>query len=180
MKKIFCIIATLFLSIAAYTASAQDGGLLNIREVVSIDKNGNTVLLLFNYPQDGQNQYYLSVGHLGIGDEIIQFHIDPAFELFIKLGTTLDESVEQLQQMSDLYKSDPGTSMEATGCLALGVPNDQFETVTVTFRQVLLTKQLEFSIKRDGYIRATNIERMDFNGMMTSLKLYRKIHPNEQ
>lgn len=37
-------------------------------------------------PIDGVNHYYLSVGHLGIGGDILQINFDRIFELFLPLG----------------------------------------------------------------------------------------------
>ena len=180
MKKIACIIPALLLSLAAFTAVAQDGIIPKIYDVVTIEENGKTVLDLFNMPQDDQNQYYLSVGHLGIGDDLIQLEIDPLYVLFIKLGSTLDETTRQLQELRDFFKNPTGDTMQVDGVFAVGFPNEKVEPVTVTTRQILLAKKLEFSIERSGYVRATYLAKSDFASLMTSLKIYRKLHPKEQ
>ena len=67
-----------------------------------------------------------------------------------------------------------------TGCLAIGYPNDKLETVKVTSRRFVIQRLVEFSIEREGYIRATHIPRSDLASITGSVKLYRKLHPKEK
>lgn len=178
MKKALCILS---LFAWAFVAFAQNNRIPQRLELAQIEVNdGQTSLEVFDMPKDGQHDYYLSVGTLGIGDEVVQVQFDPLFELFIPLGDTLEEAMETLQFMQQLFKTDPGTAIEVDGCLAPGVPNDKTEVARVTYRKNLLTHLLEFSLEREGYIRATHIPRSDFNSLITSMNLYRKIHPNEE
>lgn len=179
MRKIIaCICTALFLSGAAF---AQDSVIPQRLELVQVGEDDDEVSLeVFNMPKDGQNQYYLSVGHLGIGDEVLQINFDPLFELFIPLGNTLDEAMQKLELLKETCKADAGTTIEMDGCLALGVPNENLETVTVTSRRFLFSKLLAFSVERDGWIRASHVSRSSLNSIVASLKLYRKIHPNEE
>ena len=148
------------------TLETEINGLVEVQEV-------------FNMPQDGQNHYYLSVGHLGIGDDVVQILFDPVFELFIPLGDTLDEAIEALKQLQDVYKTPSGTSIQVQGVLSAGWPAGDLETVKVTYKKVLLSNMLEFSLERQGYIRATYIKKMDFNSLVNGVKFYKKIHPKE-
>ena len=178
MKKILYIFLALAWTVSAF---AQDNKIPQRLEIVTIDDDDDdAVLEMFDMPTDGQSHYFLSVGHLGFGDEIIQVQLDPLFELFLPLGDTLDEAQEALGQMQDLFKQSVGTSIEVTGNLALGYPRDDREPVKVAYKRFLLSRMLEFSVERDGYMRAAHIGRADFNSLITSLKLYRKIHPNEK
>lgn len=185
MKKCFLILALLACSVAVY---AQGTRFPQRLELVTVDLNvGNEGSFLsaeenlevFNMPKDGANHYYLSVGHLGIGDDIIQIDIDPISELFIPLGDTVAEAMDYLLKLQALYKEPKGTSMEIEGCLAAAFPNDKLEQITVTYQKVLLTNLLAFSVKRGDYIRATHIPKSQFNSLVRSLKFYRKIHPKE-
>ena len=145
------------------------------------EENGSVESLeVFNMPKDGVNQYFLSVGHLGFGDEVIQIQFDPLYELFIPLGGTLTEAIENLTEMQKLFKTQVGTSMESTGCLALAFPNDNRETVKITYRKFLLSRMLEFSVQREGYIRAAHLRKGDFNSLVRGVKLYSKLHPKER
>jgi hypothetical protein len=38
---------------------------------------------------------------------------------------------------------------------------------------------LEFSLERDGYIRATTVSKSDLSALVSGAKFYRKIHPKE-
>ena len=176
MKRIISLIFALTLTVAAF---GQNPTLRQRMEITQVEVNdGVQSLEVFQMEDNGH--YYLSVGHLGIGDDIIQLNIDPIFELFIPLGETLAEAVEKLDQLKEFYKEDPRTSMEVDGCLCAAYPNDEWEPVTVTSRRVILTKVLEFSVKRDDFIRATHIAKSDFASLVAGVKLYKKIHPNEK
>ena len=178
MKKFLCVIS---LIVAGLTLAAKDLKIPQRLELTTIEANDDKVTLeVFNMPKDGQNHYYLSVGTLGIGDDVIQFQFDPLFELFLPLGDTLDESMETLKDLQSLFKSPVGTSKEMMGCLAPAIPNDKIETVKITYRKLLLSKMLEFAIEREGYIRATHISKTDFGSLILSMKMYRKIHPKEK
>lgn len=144
-------------------------------EVVGIEEH----LDVFNMPEENENHYYLSVGHLGIGNNIIQFDFDPLYELFFHIGDTLDEAIEALEQLKGLFKAEKGTQIEMQGCLAIGFPNDKVEKVNVTYQKVIFTKVLEFSIDREEYTRATHIPKSEFNSLVSGVKFYKKLHPSE-
>lgn len=178
MKKLLCIFLALAWTVSAF---AQDNKIPQRLEIVTIDDDDDdAVLEMFDMPKDGQSHYYLSVGHLGFGDDVFQIQLDPLFELFLPLGDSLDEAQEALVRMQDLFKKSTGTFIEVDGNLALGYPRENLEPVKVTYKRFLLNRLLEFSVERDGYMRAAHIGRADFNSLITSLKLYRKIHPNEK
>ncbi|MBR3744286.1 MAG: hypothetical protein IKN31_04160 [Bacteroidales bacterium] len=185
MKKYLLILVCLVYS---YFAVAQESKFQQRLEVVtvSIQEGDDDSMMsaredmgVFNIPIDGENHYYLSVGHLGIGDDIIQFNVDPLFELFIPIGDTLAESMDSLKELQSLFKGPKGGSIETEGCLAFAFPNENLEKVTVTYQKVLLTKMLAFSVEREGYVRSTHIPRSQINSLISSLKLYRKLHPKE-
>ena len=186
MKKVLLILAFIVWSFAAF---AQESRFPQRLELVSVELetgdqssifSSEETLEVFNMPIDGVNHYFLSVGHLGIGDDIIQMNIDPIFELFIPLGGTVAEAMEFLQELQALYKGPKGGSIETVGCLAASYPNDELEKVTVTYQKVLLSNMLAFSVQRKGFIRATHISKSQFNSLVSSLKIYRKLHPKEQ
>ena len=86
MKRLVTLVMLFFLTLGA---SAQQSKIPTILEIAEIEENDETVLSVFNMPNDEGNHYYLSVGTLGIGDEIFQIQFDPLFNLFIPLGSTL-------------------------------------------------------------------------------------------
>ena len=136
-----------------------------------------TRLEVFRMRDEGS--YWLSVGGLGVGTDLIQLEFDPVFELFIPLGNTLDEALATMKEIQGFYKSPRQSSTEVQGCLSALVPNGKMEPVTVTSRRLLATKLLSFSVKRDDLVRATYISKSDFGSLVFSLKMYRKIHPKE-
>lgn len=155
--------------------------LSNRKELVVVEEeNSNDRLELFSMQKDEGLAYYLSVGYLGMGDDFIQVYVDPFHELFIPLGSTLDEAEVTLQQIKDFYKQSKGTTMEIMGCFNKFIPDDNLEAVTLTRNRILLSNQIRFSIERDGELRATFVERSNFNSLMSSLNFYRKMHPKEK
>lgn len=144
-----------------------------------IDSFSVETLEVFSLNQDGANHYYLTVGHLGFGDDVVQVMIDPLFELFIPLGDTVAEALASMQNIQQLLDETPGTSIEIEGCLAFGVPNDKLEPVKVTLLKPLLSKILAFSIQRGEYMRAAHLQKSDFNTLVRGVKFYQKIHPKE-
>lgn len=150
-------------------------------EIVEIEIGDYLTLSVFNMPEDGQNHYYLDAGTLGIGDDLIQFNIDPLAHLFIPLGDTLEESQAKLEEFKALAKKPAGTIGETIGCMAIGYPStEKMEPVCLTSRRFLTQKILEFSIEREGYVRAAHITKGDIGLMITNLKIHRKLHRKEK
>lgn len=178
-KKIFI---TLLLAMLPLMASAQILEKAAQRSEIAtveteLEDMPTTELQVFRMDNDGS--YWLSVGHLGVGIDIVQIQFDPVYELFIPLGNTLDEALETLSDLQAFYKKPRLSTMEIQGCLAAIVPNDNLEPVTVTSRRFLTSKILSFSVIRDDLVRATFISRSDFGSLVLSVKMYRKIHPKE-
>lgn len=178
MKRFFFTLVLVFATIVSFGQQSKIPQRLEIAEVEI--NNGDVNLEVFKVPSDDGLRYFLSVGNLGIGDDVVQIQFDPIFELFIPLGNSLAEAMETLAQLQSVYKKTPGDSVEVEGCLALAFPNENRESVKVTCRKYLLRRMLEFSVEREGYIRSTHIYKSDFSSLMTSMKIYRKIHPKEQ
>lgn len=177
MKRIISTAVVLFWTVLAF---AQGSLLKQFLEIAEVEVNdGEITLSVFDIPEDGQHQYFLSVGTLGFGDEIIQFNIDPVSQLFIPLGGTLDEVQEKLDEFNVVGKASSGTELETVGILAIDPSMGEPEPVYVTSRRFLFQKLISFSIKREGYVRASNIPRGDFGSLITLVQFYRKVHPNE-
>ena len=123
---------------------------------------------------------WLSVGHLGIGSDLIQLQFDPVYELFIPLGDTLEEAVKTLQELQAFSKEPRLSTKEVQGCLAAITPNDELEPVTLTSRRLLTSKIVSFSVMRDDLVRATYLTKSDLGSLVFSTKAYRKLHPTEQ
>ena len=122
--------------------------------------------------------YYLNVGALGHGDEVLQVVFDPVSKLYIPLGETFTEAFETMEKLQELYGNEKDTVYETEGNLAPLLPTDEMETVKITTRKYLFSRKLEFSLEREDHIRATYLSKSDFNNLMFSLKVHRKLHPN--
>ena len=150
-------------------------------EIVEVEINdGATTLSVFNMPENDRNQYFLSLGMVGIGDDFIQLNLDPVSQLFIPLGDTLEEAQAKLEEFRALAKQADGTSLETTGYLAIGNPTTADpEPVYLNARRLLFSRNVEFSVQREGYIRATYVANSELGSLLSGVKFYRKLHPNE-
>lgn len=163
-------------------AFAQNYRLQDRRELVEFndDDSGNSQFDVYAMDENGQSTYYLCVGHLGFGDRNVQIFLDPLTSLSVYLGNSLAEALDAVVELQELAKGENGASIEKTGYLSYGIPNDKPETVTITCRKGLLGRSLDFSLDRGSYIRAANLSRMDINNLAMGLKGYKRIHPKEQ
>ena len=179
MKRIISILFALTLSAVAF---AQGSVLKQVLEIAEVEINdGEVELTVFDMPEEGRHQYFLCVGTLGIGDDFVQLQIDPLFQLFIPLGDTLEEAQEKLDEFKGVAKMPAGTELKTIGTLALANPSTgELEPVYVTSRRFMIQKIIEFSVKRNGYVRATHITKGEFGTLVSGVKLYRKIHPKKK
>ena len=130
---------------------------------------------VFQMNDDGS--YWLSVGHLGIGGDLVQLQFDPVYELFIPLGDTIDGAIEKMKDLRDFAKKPRLSTMEVQGCLAVAYPSENTEPVTLTARRLLGSRLVEFSVKRDDFVRATYLSKSDLGTLLTGLKVHKKLHP---
>ena len=177
MKRLFVILALAAVAIGAYAQNSLLRQRMDIAEFES--EENNTSISVFYMDDETPRVYYLSLGNLGIGTDIIQVQFDPVYELFIPLGNTLDDAIEKMKDIQDLYKLPRLGSSELDGCFAAAYPDGTSTKVAVTSRRFLATKVLEFSLPGDGPVRATHISKSNFGSLLKTLKLYRKIHPKE-
>lgn len=179
-KSVIFLTAALLLSALPSLSQAQDKKLPQRYEIAEVNPDNDDVTAeVFYMVRDEQRTYYLSVGQLGVGNKVVQINIDPLNELFLPLGNTLDEAIETLGQLKALVKQPKGSSIEMDGCLHWAFPGKDMEKVTVTHVKPLLTHQLEFSVRREDHIRCTYISKSDIGSLLSSVKLYRKLHPKE-
>lgn len=165
----------------AVGAFAQESKIPQMNEIVTLeDDDGDNLLQVFSLLSEEGKHYYLCVGELGFGDDVVQVLFDPIFKLFIPLGDTLDEAIETLREMQELFKQPKGTYIEMPGCLTLGFPDEnKMETVKITYIRPILTRYLSFSLEREGYIRAAHVSKSDLGSIAASVKFHRKLHPKE-
>lgn len=159
---------------------AQAGSMLSVSVIMQLeDANGDMQLAVFDKPEQDGHHYYLCVGSMGHGDEFIQFHLDPATQLFLLLGTTLEEAQATLESFIALTEQEHGTTQEALGVFAVGMPsNGQPEPILLTARRYFITRKMECSVQHDGAFRATYATRPDLKSALSSVKMYRRMHPD--
>lgn len=183
MKKLLVVL--LVAVMPALTYAQPNNRLLRQRlEIVELDNEDavgwhDTSVEVFSIA--GEEGYWLSLGHPGIGTDIVQLDFDPVYELFIPLGNTLVEAQEKMQEIKAFFKSARKSSMQIEGCLSAILPNpEQLEPVTVTVRRYLTSRLLEFSVPRGGLVRASYISKNEFGSLLVGVKIHRKLHPKQQ
>ena len=179
MKRLLACIAAAVITVSA---AAQLSKIPQRLEISQVEVNDGAVELeVFVMPVGEEKHYYLSVGTVGIGDDLFQLNIDPVSELFVYLGNSLEETLESFEQMKALYKTELGTSIQMQGCLSVAWPHEEkMEPVTITYRKPLISKMLEFSVDRGRYLSATFIGKGDLGALISGVKIYKKIHPKEK
>lgn len=183
MKYLKQSILILLLVILPFGVSAQKkNSIFSDRNVlVEVGPDDESIsLTVFSLPKDGETRYYLSIGPVGIGNKIIQVYVDPISELFIPLGSSLDESMKTLETIYDFFKMPKGSENTILGCLTPIQPKDDTEVFRVVSGKRLFSRYVVFSIQRDEYLREAQISKSEFRNLMGSMKIYRKIHPKEK
>ena len=183
MKTIFKSLITLLVAVMPVMASAQILQKASQRielAVVETEMGGIETAQLEVFKMNDTGTYWLSVGHLGIGSDLVQLEFDPVFELFIPLGNSLEEALAKMKDLQAFYKQPRLSTMEVQGCLSALYPGENLETVTVTARRLLTSNILSFSLQRDDFVRATYISKSDFGSLVFSLKAYKTLHPKEK
>ena len=179
MKKFLISLVLAFLALVSF---AQNTSLIRPRiEIAESGSEENVGLMVFYMDDESPRTYYLSVGNLGIGNEIVQVGFDPVTELFIPLGNTLDEAIAKMEEIKELFKLPRQEKAEMEVCVAVLYPNDTRVTATVTPRRLLISRMLEFSIptESEGIIRAAHVDKSDFSILLGGLKLHKRLHPSE-
>jgi hypothetical protein len=183
MKKLVLTIAAFAFAAMPFLAKAQESVasklLQPFYEIATVEHEDGEELQVFYMPE--KKQYYLQAGHLGVGTDIVQVNFDPVYILYIPLGETLEGAQARLEELKAHVKAPRGAVMETQGCLCFGFPNEEeLEPVTVTARRLIISRQLEFSVTRGDWVRATFIPRADISALLNGVKIYRKLHPKEQ
>lgn len=181
MKRLLIILAAVVMTAGTLSAQVLQKAAQRMElAVVETEVGGYETAQMEVFEMRDSGTYWLSVGHLGIGTDLVQLDFDPVFELFIPLGNSLEEALAKMKEFQAFYKEPRLSTMEVQGCLAAMYPSENFETVTITSRRLLGGKILSFSVQRDDFVRATYITKSDFNSLVFSLKAYKALHPKEK
>ncbi len=183
MKRIILTIALVCVTVLSFGQNKLLRPRIEIAEMeTEIDGAFTTEIEVFYMNDENPRMYYLSLGHLGIGTDIIQLQFDPVYELFIPLGGTLEEAIAKMQEIKNFYKAPKSSTMELEGSFAVAYPTSEIIPVKVTIRQ-FITKVMEFSLPTsvdETLVRATHIGKNDFGSLLGSVKFYKKLHPKEK
>ena len=168
MKRIVCMAAFFLWALAAV---AQQSKIPVIIDIASVEENDTEVLSVFNMPSDGSDHYYLCVGSLGAGDDVVQLLFDPVSQLFLPLGDSREDAVEKLTELKALFDEPLGASLEWQGSLSVGFPSEKTEAVKIMLKRPIFIKKLQLSVERNGYIRATYLTKSNIGAILTLVKM---------
>ena len=177
MKTIKTILASVLLSLVAVGASAQKINLPQVSTIVEIGDDDQTLFEVFSTEKDGQNLYYMSMYNVGVDGKILIIR-DPISQIFLHLGTSLDEAIGYLENLKSFFDQEVGFEADVTGSLGIGWPKDEARPVHVCYRR-FVSKFLEFTIEASGDTRISNITKSQLNSTLRSVKFYKKLHPKE-
>ena len=180
MNRVLLILAAAIMTASSLSAQVLKASQRMELVTVETEIGGHETAELEVFRMYDTGTYWLSVGHLGIGSDLIQLQFDPLFELFIPLGDSLKDALEKMKELQAFYKKPRLSTMEVQGCLAAMYPGENFEPVTVTSRRLLGAKILSFSVQREDLVRATYLTKVDFGSLVLSLKAYKTLHPKEK
>ncbi len=182
MKRLLLTIALVFVAVTAFSQNK----LLRPRIEIAELENDVTVdaieMEVFYMDDESPRMYYLSLGHIGIGTDIVQVDFDPVFELFVPLGGTIQEAIAKMEEIKTWFKEERLTEHELSGFFSLAYPGGDPVSIKVTSRRLLASKILEFSLPTgtDGIVRATHIGKAEFGSLLSSVKIYKRLHPKQQ
>ena len=182
MKRLLLNIVLACMAVAAFSQNK----LLRPRIEIAQLENDVTIdaieMEVFYMNDEDPRMYYLSLGHIGVGTDIVQIDFDPVFELFVPLGGTIKEAIAKMEEIKTWFKEDRLTEHELTGYFSLAYPGGDPVSIKVTSRRLLASKILEFSLPTgtEGIVRATHIGKAEFGSLLSSVKIYKKIHPKQQ
>lgn len=182
MKRLLLTIALVFVAVTAFSQNK----LLRPRIEIAELENDVTVdaieMEVFYMDDESPRMYYLSLGHIGIGTDIVQVDFDPVFELFVPLEGTIQEAIAKMEEIKTWFKEERLTEHELSGFFSLAYPGGDPVSIKVTSRRLLASKILEFSLPTgtDGIVRATHIGKAEFGSLLSSVKIYKRLHPKQQ
>lgn len=149
-------------------------------EIVTTDFNESQYQLFSFEDKDGTFGYYLSLGPASaIPGTFIVF--DQIRETCLYMGTTLDEVKENLQSLIEFFNYEAGTTREFPA--RIGIVNtlqtEQRPAVAVVQKR-LFGKRLVFTQENEKYSTQTYLRKGAVKSVLTSLKIFMKMHPNAQ
>ena len=104
------ILTTIALVCAAVCSFAQNPSIVRPRIEIAeaetgVEETVSSRLEVFYMNDEDPRMYYLSLGNLGIGNDLVQIDFDQVYELFIPLGGTLEEAIAKMEEISQALKN---------------------------------------------------------------------------
>jgi hypothetical protein len=170
MKRIIICLAMVLCSVVSMAQAWR----LECAEVERDDRHYEVFLYRVG---DSLQGYYLGLDTPDrIPGSLITF--DLFTEVCVYLGETLDEAQAALEGMKALADEEVGTMKVFPARMALGNDLKDMTSTTCTVQKRLLGgHRLCFSFEHSGYTTENFLRKGDLRSLLTSLKIYRKLHP---
>ena len=170
MKRIIICLAMVLCSVVSMAQAWR----LECAEVERDDRHYEVFLYRVG---DSLQGYYLGLDTPDrIPGSLITF--DLFTEVCVYLGETLDEAQAVLEEMKAMADEEVGTIKVFPARMALGNDLKDMTSTTCTVQKRLLGgHRLCFSFEHSGYTTENFLRKGDLRSLLTSLKIYRKLHP---
>ena len=180
MKKWFI---TALLGLLPFLSFAQIPQRLEIASIDRSDREDMEELVLeaFWIPREDHNDYYLSVGNADFNKNKVLF-FDPLTEGFIYAGTSVDDVLNLLSELIELVSDKKGATKTFQGEASVAYPRGDMGPVLVEVanKGLLGGKRLDFIIASGDRQLVFRRTAFDLKSLNTSVKLYKKLHPNQK
>lgn len=173
MKKLALIAAALLITLSS--AFGQS----NKRSIASIESNDD-VFELFAYDEDGVRSYYLLMGNTGYEVTSAVSLTSEFMELFVYLGSNVNEAAETMQGILALYDAPIGDYKMYTGRLGSNLPLGASRDVKAVVQKKLLSKksQLSFTFQGEKANIVSWMQKSQAKMLLKFLTSYQKRHPD--
>ena len=172
MKRLAMFLAVMLMSVAAFAQA-------NKRSIASMEVDEKPYEV-FAYDEDGVRGYYLLMGDTGyeVTNEVSL--ASELLELFVYLGSNVNEAVETMQGIVALYDAPLGDTKMFTGRLGGNLPVGISRDVRATVQKKLLSKkhQLSFTFIGDKVNVVSWMKKSEAKMLLKFLSSYQKRHPD--
>lgn len=179
MKRFILCIAAALLLVPAFAQPKNQPAKIRM-EIAQCSFEEDKEFTLFSYKDDDLNYgYYFGLGHCDrIPGSIITF--DQITETCLYMGQTLAETKERLEFLLALFnnKVTEGVEMPARRAIGEGLAENALSVIRYE-KGLWGDKRLVAEFPYNDHINETFITKRAIKSMLSGLKFYMKLHPNE-
>ena len=174
MKKLALIAAAVLCTLG--TAFGQN----NTKRSIASIENNDDAFEVFAYDEDGVRSYYLQMRNTGYEVTSAVSLSSDLMELFVYLGSNVNEAAETLKGILALYDAPIGDYKMYTGRLGGNLPIGATRDIKAVVQKKLLSKksQLSFTFQGEQANIVSWMQKSDAKMLLKFLTSYQKRHPD--